>query len=166
MERAFFGRLSALNLSRKIIIVLSVYFVILWISFNHMGYRISNIARLVSLGTYIDINHILTGSLAKLGLKETTRRFEVAAIVNDICNCRVESQRPWIYMEDFAGRLGKYTVAGLPARLASGFSGDHQQDHQCLWFPSCYNVTRVFFIVCILLGLKLLTKKILTAQFS
>ena len=32
----------------------------------------------------------------------------------------------------------------LPARWASGFSCDHQQNHQCLWFQSCYNVTHVF----------------------
>ena len=32
----------------------------------------------------------------------------------------------------------------LPARWASDFSGDHQQNHQCLWFHSCYNFTRVF----------------------
>ena len=40
----------------------------------------------------------------------------------------------------------------LPARWASGFSGDHQQDHQCLWFSSCYNVTHVpcpsLFVFC------------------
>ena len=40
----------------------------------------------------------------------------------------------------------------LPARWASGFSGDHQQNHQCLWFHSCYNVTHVFcpslFVFC------------------
>ena len=32
----------------------------------------------------------------------------------------------------------------LPAWWASGFSVDHQQNHQCLWFHSCYNVTHVF----------------------
>ena len=37
------------------------------------------------------------------------------------------------------------TLYWLPARWASGFSGDHQQDHQCLCFPSCYNVIHVFF---------------------
>ena len=39
-----------------------------------------------------------------------------------------------------------------PAWWASGFSGDHQLDHQCLWFPSCYDVTHVFcpslFVFC------------------
>ena len=41
----------------------------------------------------------------------------------------------WIYHE---------FVLWLPARWASGFSGDHQQNHQCLWFHSCYNVIHVF----------------------
>ena len=40
----------------------------------------------------------------------------------------------------------------LPARWASGFSGDHQQNHQCFWFHSCYNVTHVscpsLFVFC------------------
>ena len=46
----------------------------------------------------------------------------------------------------------------LPARWASGFSGDHQQNHQCLWFHSCYTCYSCIlsFIVCILLGIKLL----------
>ena len=43
----------------------------------------------------------------------------------------------------------------LPARWASGFSGDHQQDHQCLWLLLCYSFV-LSFIVCILLGIKLL----------
>ena len=43
----------------------------------------------------------------------------------------------------------------LPARWASGFSGDHQQDHQCLWLLLCYSIV-LSFIVCILLGIKLL----------
>ena len=38
------------------------------------------------------------------------------------------------------------TILWLPARWASGFSGDHQQMHQCLCCP----------IFCILLGIKLL----------
>ena len=29
----------------------------------------------------------------------------------------------------------------ISSRWAPGFSGDHQQNHQCLWFPSYYNVT-------------------------
>ena len=37
----------------------------------------------------------------------------------------------------------------LPARWASGFSDDHQQDHQCLWFLSCCNVTHVFCPHCL-----------------
>ena len=37
----------------------------------------------------------------------------------------------------------------LPGRWASGFSGDHQQDHQCLWFLSCYNVTHLFCPHCL-----------------
>ena len=47
------------------------------------------------------------------------------------------------------------SVAWLPARWASG---DHQQNHQCLWFPNFYNVTHVFCpsFFCILLGIKLL----------
>ena len=45
--------------------------------------------------------------------------------------------------------------SGLPARWASGFSGDHQQDHQCLWLLLCYSFV-LSFIVCILLGIKLL----------
>ena len=40
----------------------------------------------------------------------------------------------------------------LPARWASGFSGDHQQNHHCLWFHSCNNATHVFcpslFVFC------------------
>ena len=43
----------------------------------------------------------------------------------------------------------------LPARWASGFSGDHQQDHQCLWLLFCYSFI-LPFIACILLGIKLL----------
>ena len=43
----------------------------------------------------------------------------------------------------------------LPARWASGFSGDHQQDHQCLWLLLCYSFI-LPFIACILLGIKLL----------
>ena len=46
----------------------------------------------------------------------------------------------------------------LPARWASGFSGDHQKNHQCLWFPSYYNIIHVCFPhswVCILLGIQL-----------
>ena len=43
----------------------------------------------------------------------------------------------------------------LPARWASGFSGDHQQDHQCLWLLLCYSFI-LSFIACILLGIKLL----------
>ena len=43
----------------------------------------------------------------------------------------------------------------LPARWASGFSGDHQQDHQCLWLLLCYLFV-LSFITCILLGIKLL----------
>ena len=31
----------------------------------------------------------------------------------------------------------------LPARWPSGFSGDHQQNYQCLWYPSCAIVTHV-----------------------
>ena len=31
----------------------------------------------------------------------------------------------------------------LPTRWASGFSGGHQQNHQCLWFPSYYVVSHV-----------------------
>ena len=45
-----------------------------------------------------------------------------------------------------------FLIFCLPARWASRFCGDHQQDHQCLWFPSCYNVTHVFcpslFVFC------------------
>ena len=37
----------------------------------------------------------------------------------------------------------------LPARWASGFSGDHQQDHQCLWLLLCYSFV-LSFIACIL----------------
>ena len=37
----------------------------------------------------------------------------------------------------------------LPVRWASGFSGDHQQDHQCLWFLSCYYVTHAFCPRCL-----------------
>ena len=43
----------------------------------------------------------------------------------------------------------------LPARWASGFSGDYQQDHQCLWLLLCYSFI-LPFIACILLGIKLL----------
>ena len=43
----------------------------------------------------------------------------------------------------------------LPARWASGFSGDHQQDHQCLWLLLCYTFI-LSFIACILLEIKLL----------
>ena len=43
----------------------------------------------------------------------------------------------------------------LPARWASGFSGDHQQDHQCLCLLLCYSFV-LSFIDCILLGIKLL----------
>ena len=43
----------------------------------------------------------------------------------------------------------------LPARWASGFSSDHQQDHQCLWLLLCYSFI-LSFIACILLGIKLL----------
>ena len=43
----------------------------------------------------------------------------------------------------------------LPARWATGFSGDHQQDHQCLWLLLCYSFI-LSFIACILLGIKLL----------
>ena len=32
----------------------------------------------------------------------------------------------------------------LPSQWASGFSGDHQQNHQCLWLSSCYNYNHVF----------------------
>ena len=43
-------------------------------------------------------------------------------------------------------------ITWLPARWAPGFSGDHQQDLQCLWFPSYYNVTHVIcpslFVFC------------------
>ena len=35
----------------------------------------------------------------------------------------------------------------LPARWASGFSGDHQQDHQCLWFPSCYIMLLMYSVL-------------------
>ena len=42
----------------------------------------------------------------------------------------------------------------LPARWAPGFSGDHQQNHQRLWLL-CYSCI-LPFIVCILLGIKLL----------
>ena len=49
-----------------------------------------------------------------------------------------------------------YMISGwLPARWASGFSGDHQQDHQCLWLLLCYSFI-LSFIACILLGIKLL----------
>ena len=41
----------------------------------------------------------------------------------------------------------------LPVRWASGFSGDHQQDHQCLWLLLCYSFI-LSFIACILLGIK------------
>ena len=55
----------------------------------------------------------------------------------------------------------------LPARWASGFFGDQQQNHQGLWFHSCYNVTQCiqFFIVCILLGLKLLLLIVLSFRY-
>ena len=43
----------------------------------------------------------------------------------------------------------------LPARWTSGFSGDHQQDHQCLWLLLCYTFI-LSFIACILLEIKLL----------
>ena len=43
----------------------------------------------------------------------------------------------------------------LPAWWASGVSGDHQQDHQCLWLLLCYSFV-LSFIACILLGIKLL----------
>ena len=43
----------------------------------------------------------------------------------------------------------------LPAQWASGFSGDHQQDHQCLCLLLCYSFI-LSFIACILLGIKLL----------
>ena len=46
----------------------------------------------------------------------------------------------------------KRIIFSLPARWTSGFSADHQQNHQCLWFPTCYNVTRVccpsLFVFC------------------
>ena len=44
----------------------------------------------------------------------------------------------------------------LPARWASGISGDHQQDHQCLWLLLCYSLFILSFIACVLLGIKLL----------
>ena len=44
------------------------------------------------------------------------------------------------------------TLIRSPAQRASGFSDDHKQNHQCLWFHSCYNVTHVFcpslFVFC------------------
>ena len=44
-----------------------------------------------------------------------------------------------------------------PDEPLASFSGDHQQSHQCLRFPSCYIFTHMLsLIVCILLGIKLL----------
>ena len=42
------------------------------------------------------------------------------------------------------------------------FSGDHQQDHQCLWLLLCYSFV-LSFIACILLGIKLLLLLLLFA---
>ena len=53
----------------------------------------------------------------------------------------------------------------LPARWASGFSGDHQQDHQCLWLLLCYSFV-LSFIVCILLGIKLLLLLLLLGRIT
>ena len=48
-------------------------------------------------------------------------------------------------------------VYWLPAWWASGFfSGDHQQNHQCLWFPSCNIVTLDIVLNCLNPGIKLL----------
>ena len=52
----------------------------------------------------------------------------------------------------------------LPAWWASGFSGDHQQDHQCLWLLLCYSFI-LSAIACILLGMKLLLLLLLLIQF-
>ena len=44
----------------------------------------------------------------------------------------------------------------LPAWWASGFSGDHQQDHQCLWLLYCYPCM-LTFIACNYVGNKIIT---------
>ena len=69
-----------------------------------------------------------------------------------ICNMHCSG---CIYVQYFTKRTFCWHHVWLPARWASGFSGDHQQDHQCLWLLSCYSFI-LSSIACILLEIKLL----------
>ena len=62
-------------------------------------------------------------------------------------------EMPW-HSHDVTVMIYQYwkLVASL---MSPGFFGDHHQNHQCLWFPSCY-LCMLPFIVCILLGILLL----------
>ena len=61
----------------------------------------------------------------------------------------------WMKIIGFQFEFHRNLSPWLPAWWASGFSGDHQQDHQCLWLLLCYSFI-LSFIACILLGIKLL----------
>ena len=54
--------------------------------------------------------------------------------------------------QNFASSWRRSTISRLPARRASGFSGDHQKNHQCLWFSSYYIASHVgcpmLFVFC------------------